>query len=107
MTMPFDVSQVDWVYVCLLALFVFVASFVGSVLSFGRRGLAAVVAAILFSVIFVFWSYYPHGVPFLPTSMAAHGPAAASGNAPTAATSATPPQKPSNPVSDITPRTSQ
>jgi hypothetical protein len=36
-------------------------------LSFNHRGFAAVLGATMFAVIFVFWTYYPHGL--LPTSM--------------------------------------
>ena len=46
--MPIDLSQVDWLYVALLAIFVFVTTFVGGVLSFGRRWTAA--SAVSFAV---------------------------------------------------------
>jgi hypothetical protein len=95
---PIDLSQVDWLYVAVLAVFVFVATFVANLLSFGRRGHAAVLAAILFAAIFVFWTYYPHGLP-LPTSMAAQK----SSVTPVAPAASSVPQKPSNPVTDITP----
>jgi hypothetical protein len=96
--MPIDLGQVDWLYVAVLAVFALVANFVANILSFGRRGLAAVLAAVVFAVIFVFWTYYPHGLP-LPTSIAGQKVPA------TAAVPATPtvPQRPSNPVTDISP----
>jgi hypothetical protein len=96
--MPIDLGQVDWLYVAVLALFALVANFVANLLSFGRRGLAAVLAAVLFTVIFVFWTYYPHGLP-LPTSLASQ-------KAPVTAVvpvAPTVPQRPSNPVTDISP----
>ena len=96
--MPIDLSQVDWLYVAVLAVFVFVATFVANLLSFGRRGPAAVLAAVLFAAIFVFWTYYPHGLP-LPTSITGQtSPAAA-----VAPAASSVPQRPSNPVTDITP----
>ncbi len=105
MTIPFDLSQVDWLYVALLAVFALVASFVANFVSFRRRGLAAVITAVLFAVIFVFWTYYPHGLPWLPTSIStpnstAKSPASA---APAAAAEPSPSQRPSNPITDITP----
>ena len=54
MTMPIDVRQVDWLYVAILALFALVANLVANLLSFRRRGLAAVLAAVLFAAAFVF-----------------------------------------------------
>jgi hypothetical protein len=97
--MPIDLGQVDWLYVAILALFAFVANLVANLLSFGRRGLAAVLAAILFTALFVFWTYYPHGLPLLPTSIAGQKSQV------TTAAPAPPtfPQRPSNPVTDITP----
>jgi hypothetical protein len=63
-----DWASVDWTYIVLLAVLVFVAAFVGSLLSFRRRGIAALFAAIVFAGLFVIWSYYPHGLP-LPTRL--------------------------------------
>jgi hypothetical protein len=96
--MPIDSGQGDWLYVVVLAVFAFVANAVANLLSFDRRVLAAVLAAVLFTAMFVFWTYYPHGLP-LPTSLA--GPKSpVTAVAPAApATSA----RPSNPVTDITP----
>jgi hypothetical protein len=67
--MPIDLGQVDWLYVAVLAVFAFAANVVANLLSFKRRGIAAILAAVLFAAIFVFWTYYPHGLP-LPTSIA-------------------------------------
>ena len=44
------------------------ANVVANLLSFKRRGIAAILAAVLFAAIFVFSTYYPHGLP-LPTSI--------------------------------------
>jgi hypothetical protein len=51
-----------------LAALVLVAAFVGNLLSFRRRGLAALLTAVVFAALFVAWSYYPHGLP-LPTRL--------------------------------------
>jgi len=102
--MPIDLSQVDWLYVALLAIFVFVTAYVGGFLAFGRRWTAALASTVLFVALFVFWTYYPHRVPGprainLPgTTTTTAVPAPAAPAAPTA------PQKPRNPVTDITPR---
>jgi hypothetical protein len=66
--MPIDLATVDWVYVCVLAVFVFLASIVGNLLSFHHRGFAAVLTAVAFVALFVGWTYYPHGLP-LPTRL--------------------------------------
>ena len=79
--MPIDLASVDWLYVGLLAVFVFVASGLGSLLSLA-------------------WTYYPHGLP-LPTSLASQKAAPAPAPAAPAAPAA--PQRPRNPVTDITP----
>jgi hypothetical protein len=67
--MPIDLATVNWVYVGVLAVFAFLASIVGNLLSFNHRGFAALVAAIVFAALFVGWTYYPHGLP-LPTRLA-------------------------------------
>ncbi len=61
--MPIDLATVNWVYVGVLAVFAFFAAVVGNLLSFNHRGLAAVLAAVVFAVIFVCWTYFPHGLP--------------------------------------------
>ncbi len=97
--MPIDLASVDWIYVGELAVFVMLATFIGNLLSFNHRGLAAVLSAVVFATIFVLFSYYPHHLP-LPTSLAPQKPPAA------AAVPAAPaaPSPPRNPVTDITPQ---
>ncbi|MBV8792251.1 MAG: hypothetical protein JO205_13010 [Pseudolabrys sp.] len=68
-SIPIDFSHVDWVYVGVLAVFAFLATVVGNLLSLNHRGIAAVLAAIIFAALFVAWTYYPHGLP-LPTRLA-------------------------------------
>ena len=103
--MPIDLSQVDWLYVIVLAIFVFAATYVGGVLSFGRRWISATLSTLLFVALFVFWTYYPHRVPLLPKTITLPG-APTTTVAPVAPSPAAPaaPQKPRNPVTDITPR---
>jgi hypothetical protein len=66
--MPIDLATVNWVYVGVLAVFVFLSTLVGNLLSFRHRGVAAVLSAVIFAALFVAWSYYPHGLP-LPTRL--------------------------------------
>ena len=73
--MPIDLAQVDWLYVVVLAVFVFVATFVGNLLSFNHRSTAAVLSALTFAALFVFWTYYPHRIPLLPRTSRSSKPA--------------------------------
>ena len=98
-SMPIDLATVDWLYVIVLALFVFLATLIANVLSFGRRFMGALLAAILFAAAFVFWTYYPHHLP-LPTALTPPKPAVTTAPAPVAPAA---PVKPRNPVTDITP----
>jgi hypothetical protein len=61
--MPIDLATVDWAYVGVLAVIAFVATGLGNLLSFNHRGIGAVLSAAVFAAIFIFWSYYPHGLP--------------------------------------------
>jgi len=100
--MPIDLAEVNWLYVIIIAFFVFIASWIGNVMSWQSRTTAAGLTAILFAVFFIAWSYYPHGLP-LPTRLGATvtpvaaPPPAAAPQAPAA------PVRPANPVRDITP----
>ena len=98
--MPIDLATVDWLYVAVLAVFVFLATLVGNLLSFNHRGFAAMLAAVLFAALFVGWTYYPHGLP-LPTSLA--GQKAAVAPPPAVAPAAAPaaPAGQRNPVSTV------
>jgi hypothetical protein len=99
--MPIDLAAVNWLYVIILAVFVFVSTFIGNVLSFSHRGMAALLSALLFTGIFVMWTYYPHHLP-LPITVSEPKPAvvAPAAVAPTAPIT---PVRPRNPVTDITP----
>ena len=102
--MRFDLATVDWVYVAILALFVFVSTWVGSLLSFKNSGRAAVLSAVLFAGLFVFWTYYPHRIPgprTLTLQKATETPASTA--APAAPVKPAAPVAPRNPVTDITP----
>jgi uncharacterized membrane protein YfcA len=58
--------NVNWPYVIVLALTVFICTLIGTALSFRRMFFGAVLTALLFAAAYVFWTYYPHGLP-LPT----------------------------------------
>ena len=102
--MPFNLADVDWVYVAILAGLVFISTWLGSLLSFKNYGRAAVLSALLFAALFVFWTYYPHRIPgprTLTTQNAAS--TAATTATPAAPTAPAAPVMPRNPVTDITP----
>ena len=66
-----------------------------------RTFLGAVLTALLFGAAFVYWTYYPHGLP-LPTLVKPQQAAPAQPAPPPPATAATP-VKPDNPVTTISP----
>jgi uncharacterized membrane protein YfcA len=98
-----DWATVDWVYVAILALLVFISTLVGSLLSFRNSGRAAVLSALVFAGLFVFWTYYPHRIPGPRTLATQKAEAPASTAAPAAPTKPAAPVAPQNPVRDITP----
>jgi hypothetical protein len=65
--MPIDWASVNWVTVGLYSVFAFVAALIGNLLSFQNRIGGAILAAVFFAALFIFWTYYPHGW-VLPTS---------------------------------------
>jgi hypothetical protein len=93
-------TNVDWPYAVLLALFALVASAIGNLLAFGHRGMGAVLTAVIFGVGFVFWTYYPHHVPLLPTRLKAETSAVTAPAVPAAPAA---PVRPRNPVTTISP----
>src|SRR5579871_3464049 len=95
-----DWANVSWLYVAVLAFFVFLSTRIGTIVSFRRVFLGSVLSAVLFAVAFVFWTYYPHGLP-LPTSVSAQTVPAKPAAPPPAAPSA--PVKPDNPVTTLPP----
>jgi len=100
-SIPIDWANVNWVYVGVLAIFVFIAALIGNLLSLNHRGFGALLSAVLFAAIFVFWSYYPHHLP-LPTRLEAKTTVTTTSPATAPAVPAAP-VKPSNPVTDVTP----
>jgi hypothetical protein len=64
--MPIDWNAVNWPYVALLSVFVLIAALIGNYVTFRHRAAGAIVASVLFAALFVFATYYPHGLP-LPT----------------------------------------
>jgi uncharacterized protein (DUF1330 family) len=69
-TIAIDWANVNWLYVTVLAIFVFFSTLIGTLLSFRAVFYGAILSALLFVTAFVFWNYYPHGLP-LPTLMTA------------------------------------
>ena len=67
--MPIDLAAVDWLYVIVLAILVFLSTLIGIVLAFRHVFLGALLSTLLFVAGFVFWTYYPHHLP-LPTRLA-------------------------------------
>ena len=67
--MPIDLAAVDWLYVIVLAMLVFLSTLIGIVLAFRHVFLGALLSTLLFVAGFVFWTYYPHHLP-LPTRLA-------------------------------------
>ena len=51
-------SAIDWVSLVALSLLVLVVARIGERLSFGSRGLGAVMTALLFAVGYAAWSYF-------------------------------------------------
>jgi len=94
--MPIDLAAVNWLYVIVLAILVFVSTFVGNILSFHHRMMAALLSAIVFAGLFVFWTYYPHNLP-LPTTLTVQKAAVT----PAAPSPVPAPEKPRNPVMEI------
>jgi hypothetical protein len=54
----FNWSAIDWVSLVALSLLFLVAARIGERLSFGSRGLGAIVTALLFAAGFAAWSYF-------------------------------------------------
>ena len=64
--MSIDWASVNWGYVALLSGIAFIAAFFANFITLGYRLAGAILTALLFAGIFVFATYYPHGVS-LPT----------------------------------------
>jgi lipopolysaccharide export LptBFGC system permease protein LptF len=64
--MAIDWSSVNWLYVAIMAVFAFVAAFLGGLISFRNRVGGALLAAIFFAAMYVVWNYYPHPQIQLP-----------------------------------------
>ena len=73
-----DWANVNWLYVAVLAVLVFFSTLIGMLLSFKRVFRSAWLSALLFAAAFVFWNYYPHGLPLpiMITTQSASVPAA-------------------------------
>ena len=64
--MSIDWATVNWGYVAMLSGFTFIAALIASFVTFRRPLAGAILAALLFAAVFVFATYYPHGIA-LPT----------------------------------------
>jgi len=64
--MLIDWASVNWGYVALLSGFTFIAALIANFITFRHRLAGAILTTLLFAAIFVFATYYPHGIP-LPT----------------------------------------
>jgi hypothetical protein len=73
--MSIDWASVQWGYVALLSAFTFIAALIANVVTFRHRLAGAILSALLFAVIFVFATYYPHGIA-LPTLKSGAAPGA-------------------------------
>ncbi len=100
--MPIDLAAVDWLYVIVIAILVFVSTLIGIVLAFRHVFLGALLSTLLFVAGFVFWTYYPHHLP-LPTRLAGTSAAPSAPPASSAPVAPVAPVKPANPVTDVTP----
>ena len=69
-TSAIDWASVNWLYISILAVFVFFSTLIGTLLSFKSAFRAAVLSTLLFVAALVFWTYYPHGFS-LPLSITA------------------------------------
>jgi hypothetical protein len=56
----FNWSAIDWVSLVALSLFVLIIARIGEYLSFGNRGVGALITALLFALGFAAWSYSVH-----------------------------------------------
>jgi hypothetical protein len=101
-TIPIDWASVNWLYVILLALFVFLSSLIGNFISFKRAFRGAIFSAVLFAVAFIFWTYYPHGLP-LPISATGQKTVIPVPTASPPPAPPTVPAQPDNPVRTISP----
>lgn len=60
-----DWSQVNWMTVITYSVLVLVATFIGNFINMifnGNPITGAIIAAVLFAVLFIGWTYYPHGI---------------------------------------------
>ena len=53
-------SAIDWVSLIALSIFVLIVARIGERLSFGNRGVGALITALLFAIGFAAWSYSLH-----------------------------------------------
>jgi hypothetical protein len=71
--MSFQLAAIDWTSLVALSLLVLVAAGIGQRLSFGNRGVGALLTAILFTIGFAGWSYTIHDTVRQAIAMMARG----------------------------------
>jgi hypothetical protein len=64
--MSINWASVNWSYVALLSGLAFVAALIANFITSGHSLAGAILTALLFAAVFVFATYYPHGIT-LPT----------------------------------------
>jgi hypothetical protein len=62
--MPFNVADLPWQAIGLLAGLTFLSSLIGHSLAPGKAFWGAIITTILFVAIYIAWDFYPHG--YLP-----------------------------------------
>jgi hypothetical protein len=67
-------AAIDWVSLVALSLFVLIVARIGERLSFGSRGLGALLTALLFAAGFAVWSYALHDTLTQAIAMLAPAP---------------------------------
>jgi len=60
--MPFNLADIPWPAVGLLAALTFVSSVIGHSLARSSVLVGAILAVIIFVAVYVFWDFYPHGL---------------------------------------------
>lgn len=60
--MPFNLAEIPWTAVGLLAALTFVASLIGHSLARSSVIVGSILAVIIFVAVYVFWDYYPHNM---------------------------------------------
>lgn len=66
--LPFDLATVDWMTVAIYSGIAFIAAIIGNAIAFGNRFMGAVLTAVFFALLYVFWHYWLAGVVLPPVA---------------------------------------